>query len=83
MHLPLLGGNQTILEKCVTNFGHFFVTLLSRETTKEFRSHKKKECHAVFFTTFQCIPNKGLDQRPGNELSYFALLFNSVSVERV
>lgn len=37
----LLGGNRTILNKCVTKFGTFFVTLLSRETTKEFLGHEK------------------------------------------
>jgi len=67
----------------MTNFGPFIVTLLSRETTKEFLSHKKKEHHVVFFTSFQCIPSKGLDQRQRNDLSYFALLFNSISVERI
>lgn len=53
----LLGGNWTILYKCMTNFGPFFVTLLSRETTKEFLGHKKKKklmscCFLYFFPVY-------------------------------
>lgn len=78
--LALLGGSWTVLEKRVADVGPFLVTLLSRETQI---SWPKRSGHAVFFLSFLCISSKGLDKGPENDVSCFALLFNSVSVGRV
>lgn len=65
----LLGGIQTILYKCMTNFGLLFVTLLSTETIKQFLSHKRRTDLLLFsLSLFQCVPDKGLDQ---NILHYY------------
>lgn len=63
----------------MTDFRAFLVTLLSRETQKNFLVKKA----AVFFPSFQYISSKGLDKGPENNVTCFALLFNRVSVERI
>lgn len=57
----LLGGSQTILYKCVTNFGLLFVTLLPIETIKQFLSHKRtSKTDAVFLVPSSVSLIKGL-----------------------
>lgn len=55
----LLGASQTILYKCVTNFGLPFVMLLSIETIKQFLRHKRRRRTDLlfFWSPFQCVPN--------------------------